>query len=170
MAGVKPSSGARSRGSCAGPLVRSVPVAHIRTPFRSAALRTAMESRIARASDSVDAAAELADDATVREQLASIRQGLNALSEDLPAEATPASEVPADETPESDPPADETPAYDVPADATPGDDTELGDRLEEIERQLAQLGDDAEGEAADRIAAARDHLDAFRRATARDWE
>lgn len=157
-----------------------------------------MEPRLARARESVDSAAELTDDSTIHEQLNSIGQALNALSADLPADATPESEVPANASPESaeqmesrpessrstddtagdasvDVVPDETstaepPESEVPADATPADDSEMGARLEQIERQLAELGDDAEGRTAEHIATARDQIDAFRREEARDWE
>lgn len=168
-----------------------------------------MESRIARARESVDSAAELTDDSTIHEQLESIRQGLNALSGDLPDEAVSETEVPSNASPDADAPvtassseassgdstegtsgdaaaetsngdrpearpndpsSGETPETDVPADATPDDDSQLGERIEQVERQLAELGDDAEGRTAEHIANARDHLDAFRRARARDWE
>jgi len=54
-------------------------------------------------------------------------------------------------------------------DAPPEADTE-GDRLEEIERQLVQLGDDADGLALEHIETARDQVDAFRREYAPEWE
>ena len=50
------------------------------------------------------------------------------------------------------------------------DDAEEGERLEEVERQLVELGNDADGLAGEHVETARDHLDAFRRTTARDWE
>lgn len=55
------------------------------------------------------------------------------------------------------------------ADAPTEYETE-GDRLEEIERQLVQLGDDAEGLTLEHIQTARDHVDAFRREYAPEWE
>lgn len=54
-------------------------------------------------------------------------------------------------------------------DAPAAEDVE-GDRLEEIERQLVQLADDADGLALEHIQAARDHIDAFRREYAPEWE
>jgi vacuolar-type H+-ATPase subunit H len=50
------------------------------------------------------------------------------------------------------------------------DDTEEGARLEEVERQLVTLGDDTDNPARQQIGRARDHIDAFRRTEARDWE
>jgi len=50
------------------------------------------------------------------------------------------------------------------------DDAEEGDRLEAVERQLVELGNDADGLAGEHIETARDNLDAFRRTSARDWE
>lgn len=64
----------------------------------------------------------------------------------------------------------ETPEDEVPTDGTPADDSVLGSRLEEVERQLAQLGDDADGATAEHIATARNRIDEFRRARAQDWE
>lgn len=109
-----------------------------------------MEPRLARARESVDAAAELTDDSTVHEQLNSIRNALDALSD-----ATSGNSSPED---------------DAPDDATPDDVTEKGARLEQVERQLAQLGDDAGGLTAEHIRTARDQVDEYRRAEAPDWE
>lgn len=50
------------------------------------------------------------------------------------------------------------------------DSTEEGDRLEDIERQLVELGNGADGLAKQHIETARDHLDEFRRVRAPDWE
>lgn len=55
-------------------------------------------------------------------------------------------------------------------DESPADDAVTGDRLEEIERQLVELGEDADGAALRHVETARDQLDAYRRADAQDWE
>lgn len=49
-------------------------------------------------------------------------------------------------------------------------DAEKGDRLEEIERQLVELGDDLDGTALDHVERARDRIDAYRREFAPDWD
>lgn len=54
---------------------------------------------------------------------------------------------------------------DAPADL----ETE-GDRLEEIERQLVELGDHADELTLEHVEVARDHVDAFRREYAPEWE
>lgn len=54
-------------------------------------------------------------------------------------------------------------------DAPAAEDVE-GDRLEELERQLVTLGDDADELTREHIAAARGHIDAFRREYAPEWE
>lgn len=56
------------------------------------------------------------------------------------------------------------------SDERPADDAVTGDRLEEVERQLVELGEDADGAVLRRVETARDHLDAFRRTSAQDWE
>lgn len=48
-------------------------------------------------------------------------------------------------------------------------DPERGDRLESIERELADIGDEIEEIPRKHAEAARDHLDAFRRESAPDW-
>lgn len=59
---------------------------------------------------------------------------------------------------------------DLSGSATLDDDAEEGDRLEEIERQLVELGNDADGPAKRHIETARDLLDEFRRVRAQDWD
>lgn len=54
--------------------------------------------------------------------------------------------------------------------AAPDDDAEEGDRLEEVERQLVELGDETDDLAAEHVQTARDRIDEFRRDRARDWE
>ena len=54
------------------------------------------------------------------------------------------------------------------ADEDVGPDVE-GDRLEEVEMQLAKLMDDVEGPAESHIKSARDLLDAYRQGRTRDW-
>lgn len=46
----------------------------------------------------------------------------------------------------------------------------MGDRLEEMERQLTTLGNDLENLPTSHLQAARDHLDAYRREAAPEWE
>lgn len=104
-----------------------------------------MEETLAEARDAVEAATELTDDATAREQLHSIREGLDALSgEQEPDDAYSQAEE-------------------------PDSAATRGDRLEELERQLVELGDDVDGLAVKQIETARDRIDAFRRERAQDW-
>lgn len=91
-----------------------------------------MVDRISNARRAVAEASDAVDDATIREQLHSIDEGLAAV--------------------ENEP-----------------DDAEKGDRLEAVESKLVGLGDETEDEATERIEAARDLLDAYRRDRAQDW-
>lgn len=50
------------------------------------------------------------------------------------------------------------------------DEAQVGDRLEELERQLVTLGDDVEDLAASHLQTARDQIDAYRREHAPEWE
>lgn len=52
----------------------------------------------------------------------------------------------------------------------PTDDERTGDRLEEIERQLVELGNDVEELTASHLQTARDQIDAYRREAAPEWE
>jgi len=52
----------------------------------------------------------------------------------------------------------------------PADDERTGDRLEEIERQLVQLGNNVEELTASHLGTARDQIDAYRRESAPEWE
>lgn len=101
-----------------------------------------MADRLASARDAVRRASDETDDATVREQLRSIDEGLRELTED---------EGPVDVGP-----------------STEGDEPH-GDDLEEIEAKLAGLADEAGGAARGHVEDARDAIDAYRRAYTRDW-
>ncbi|WP_459190732.1 DUF7553 family protein [Halosimplex sp. J119] len=46
----------------------------------------------------------------------------------------------------------------------------MGDRIEEMERQLTTLGNDLGDLPTSHLETARDHLDAYRRETAPEWE
>jgi hypothetical protein len=61
-------------------------------------------------------------------------------------------------------------ALETIADDAPPDPSTEGDRLGEIERQLVDLGDETDGATHRHVETARDHLDAFRRTYAPDWE
>jgi len=93
-----------------------------------------MDPRLADARDAVDSARTITDEAEAREQLASIREGLETVANE------------------------------------PADDERTGDRLEEIERQLVELGNDVEGLTMSHLETARDQLDAYRRESAPEWE
>lgn len=54
-------------------------------------------------------------------------------------------------------------------DDAPDDDYERGDRLEEIEDKLVDLGNKTEGETETYLQDARDHIDEYRRESAQDW-
>lgn len=93
-----------------------------------------MVDRIAAARRLVATASDETDDATVREQLHSVDEGLAAVSERA-------------------------------------DDATEGERLEEVEAKLVGLGDEVDEEDVhQRVQDARDHLDAFRREEAQNWE
>lgn len=55
-------------------------------------------------------------------------------------------------------------------DGAPADDRALGERLQELERQVVELGDDTDGVVTERLETARTHIDQFRREHAPDWE
>ncbi|WP_123538548.1 DUF7553 family protein [Halosimplex salinum] len=50
------------------------------------------------------------------------------------------------------------------------DETEVGDRLEELERQIVTLGNDVEDLARSHLETARDQIDAYRRESAPEWD
>ncbi|MFC7197734.1 hypothetical protein ACFQL4_28890 [Halosimplex aquaticum] len=50
------------------------------------------------------------------------------------------------------------------------DEAAMGDRLEDVERQLTTLGEDLEQLPTSHLETARDQLDAYRRETAPEWE
>jgi|GEM_PF-1488954 hypothetical protein len=102
-----------------------------------------MHDRLAKARDAIDEADELADDATVAEQLASVRQGIERVDDALGDDATADGEL---------------------------DAPEAGDRLESVERQIVSLGDEVDNLVASHLSTARDEIDAFRRESAPDWE
>lgn len=52
----------------------------------------------------------------------------------------------------------------------PEDDVEQGDRLEQIEAKIVGLADETDGRTHDYLETARDHVDAYRREDAPDWE
>lgn len=52
----------------------------------------------------------------------------------------------------------------------PGDATEQGDRLEQLEAKITGLADETDGETLAYLETARDHVDAYRREYAPDWE
>jgi len=54
--------------------------------------------------------------------------------------------------------------------ATVDDDTEEGDRLEELEHQLVKLGNHTDGAVEQQLSVARDNIDRFRQERAPDWE
>jgi len=93
-----------------------------------------MDQRLDDARDAVDSARTTTDDSTAREQLGSIREGLETVADE------------------------------------PTDDERTGDRLEEIERQLVELGNNVEELTASHIHTARDKIDAYRREAAPEWE
>jgi len=93
-----------------------------------------MDSRLDTARDAVDSARTITDETEVRNQLASIRDGLKTVADE------------------------------------PTDDERTGDRLEEIERQLVELGNDVDELTASHLQTARDQIDAYRREAAPEWE
>jgi molecular chaperone GrpE (heat shock protein) len=54
-------------------------------------------------------------------------------------------------------------------DAELEDDQEEGERLQEIERQLTQLGDHTDGTIREKLKLARTEIDEFRQEHAQDW-
>lgn len=52
----------------------------------------------------------------------------------------------------------------------PEDVVTEGDRLEEVERQFVQIGNDTEGVVEEHLQVAPDHIDAFRREYAPEWD
>jgi len=94
-----------------------------------------MDDHLTDARRAVVAASDAVDDATVREQLRSIEEGLSDLSGARNRE----------------------------------DDDQLGDELRTIEDKLSGLLDETDGVTRERIADARDHIDAYRRADTQDW-
>lgn len=50
------------------------------------------------------------------------------------------------------------------------DEAQVGDRLEELERQIVTLGNDVEDLASSHLQTARDQIDAYRRESAPEWE
>ncbi len=52
----------------------------------------------------------------------------------------------------------------------PDDDVDQGDRLEQLEAKIAGLADETDGETLAHLETARDHVDAYRREYAPDWE
>lgn len=55
--------------------------------------------------------------------------------------------------------------------SAPDDDVAQGDRLQELEETLVGLGEEAESDLVlDHVETARDHVDAYRREDAPDWE
>ncbi|WP_436928003.1 DUF7553 family protein [Halosimplex amylolyticum] len=55
-------------------------------------------------------------------------------------------------------------------DEDPVDEAAMGDRLEEMERQFTTLGEDLAELPTSHLETARDHLDAYRRERAPEWE
>jgi hypothetical protein len=55
-------------------------------------------------------------------------------------------------------------------DDAPSDPGTEGERLEELEHQLRDLGDDVDDLSHQHLESARDHIDAYRREYAQDWE
>jgi len=102
-----------------------------------------MHDRLAEARDAIDEAGELTDDATVAEQLASVRQGIERIDDGLDDDATADGDL---------------------------DAPEAGERLESVERQIVSLADEVDRLAASHLSTARDEIDAFRRESAPDWE
>ena len=96
-----------------------------------------MVDRLARASAAVRRGSEVTDDATVREQLRSIEEGLHELTE-----------------------ADETADDGVSTRASVPNE----DELEAVEEKLVDLSDEAEGTTRRHLETARDAIDAYRRA------
>lgn len=101
-----------------------------------------MHEHLEEARDAVDEAKQITDNANAQQQLASIREGLETL----------------DDSARDDP------------DGNPLEDPQVGDRLESVERQLTQLGEDVESLTRSHLQTARDHIDAYRREYAPDWE
>lgn len=101
-----------------------------------------MNDNLASARDAVQRAGDATDDATVREQLRSIDEGLMEMTE---SEEAPEGEA-----------------------STTGDHPH-GDALEEIEAKLASLAGELDRPARERVEDARDHIDAYRRTYTRDW-
>ena len=110
-----------------------------------------MTDHIERAREAVRRAADVCDDATVREQLQSVDEGL--------AEMTHSA---SEDSGESDRAGD-------PATASTEGDVPRGDELQQVEAKLAALGDEADGRTRRLIQAARDELDGYRREVTRDW-
>jgi hypothetical protein len=110
-----------------------------------------MTDELERAREDVQRAADRTDDDAVREQLRSIDEGLKEMTRSSTEERS-----------DSDRRDDHAPA-------TTEGDVPRGDELQQVEAQLADLGDDAEGRVRELIQDARDRIDDYRRAVTRDW-
>ena len=110
-----------------------------------------MADHTERAREAVQRAADVSDDAVVREQLQSIDEGL--------AEMTHSASEDVGESDRAGEPATASTEGDVPH----------GDELQQVEAKLASLADEADGRVRRLIQGARDELDGYRREVTRDW-
>lgn len=110
-----------------------------------------MTDRLERAREDVQRAAETADDAVVHKQLLSIDEGLEEMTHSSAEDVSPTDRE-----------------EEGGAVKTEGD-VPHGEKLQQIEAKLAELGDDADGRTRELIRDARDQLDGYRRAVTRDW-
>lgn len=110
-----------------------------------------MTDRLERTREDVQRAAEATDDAVVHKQLLSIDEGLEEMTHSAAEDVSPTD--------------DEEEGGAVKTEG----DVPHGEKLQQVEAKLAELGDDADGRAREHIQDARDHLDDYRQTVTRDW-
>ena len=110
-----------------------------------------MTDRLERAREDVQRAAETTDDAVVHKQLLSIDEGLEEMTHSAKEDVSATDEQ-----------------EEGGAVKTEGGDPH-GDKLQQVEAKLAELADEADGQAHSLIQDARDRLDGYRRENTQDW-